>query len=173
MFMKIQVGSLSEGVHEYSFRSAPAELGLSPEFNEEIRVGAFLEKSTNEFLLRARIESGATWDCDRCVTAFRAPIETTYQMYYVFEGGRGGETDPSQVQVVPAGLNVIDIADDVRQTLELSVPLKRVCRDSCRGLCPHCGKNLNEGSCECVPPAADGRWDKLKELKNITKHDAR
>lgn len=173
MFMKIQVGGLSEGIHEYSFHSSPAELGLPPEFNEEIRVGARLEKNPGHFLLRAEIDSGATWACDRCVTLFRAPIAVSYQMCYVFEGEGTGQCDPSETQVVPAALNVIDISDDIRQTLELAVPLKKVCREGCRGLCPHCGKNLNEDTCDCAPIPADGRWDKLKELKNITKHDAR
>lgn len=169
--MKIQVGGLSEGVHEYAFQSAPAEIGLSPEFDQEVRVNAVLEKNPGEFRLRAKIAAGATWECDRCVAAFRTPIEASYEMYYVFEGGP--DLDPAEVQVVPTSVNVIDIAEDVRQSVELSVPLKRVCREDCRGLCPYCGTNLNEGSCACVPAHADGRWDKLKEWKNITKHDAR
>jgi uncharacterized protein len=169
--MKIQVGGLSEGVHEYSFQTPPAEIGLPSEFDQEVRVDAVLEKGPSEFRLRATIAAGATWECDRCVTAFRTPLTASYDMYYVFEGGPG--LDPSEVQVVPASLNVIDIAEDVRQTVELSVPLKRVCRENCRGLCPYCGTNLNEGSCSCVPAPADSRWDKLKELKNITKHDVR
>ena len=167
--MKIQVGGLSEGVHEYSFQSPPAEIGLSPEFDEEVRVSAVLEKSPGEFRLRAAISAGARWECDRCVAPIRTPIETSYQMVYVLEGGPG--LDPAEIQVIPASLNVIDIAEDVRQTVELSVPLKRVCAENCRGLCPYCGTNLNEGTCACEPAPADSRWDKLKELKN--NHDVR
>ena len=68
--------------------------------------------------------------------------------------------------MIAPGQTVIDMADDVRQTVLLSVPLKNVCRDECRGLCPLCGRNLNEGTCDCKETPVDGRWDKLKELQN-------
>jgi uncharacterized protein len=167
--MKIQVGGLSEGVHEYSFQSPPAEIGLSASFVDEVRVSAVLEKSSGEFRLKAAITAGAQWECDRCVTPFKTPLGASYLMVYVFEGGP--DLDPTEMQVIPASLNVIDIAEDVRQSVELSVPLKRVCRETCRGLCPYCGTNLNDGSCACEPAPADSRWDKLKELKN--NHDVR
>jgi uncharacterized protein len=64
------------------------------------------------------------------------------------------------------GQTVIDMADDVRQTVLLAVPLKNVCREDCRGLCPQCGRNLNDGACDCKETRVDGRWDKLKELQN-------
>jgi uncharacterized protein len=171
--MKIQVGGLSEGLHTYSFTISPGDLGLPPEFNQDVSVEAELEKSGGEFLLRARVSNGATWECDRCVAQFSRPASSEYQMYYISQGADAARYDPVELQALPAGVTVIDITDDVRQTVLLSVPLKRVCREDCRGLCPHCGKNLNEGPCGCVPTLVDGRWDKLKELQNNTKHDVR
>jgi uncharacterized protein len=87
-------------------------------------------------------------------------------MHYVWEETEAERIDPSEVQVMPPGQTVIDLADDVRQTLLLAFPLKNVCREECRGLCSRCGKNLNEGSCDCKETLVDGRWDKLKELQN-------
>ena len=171
--MKIQVGGLSEGVHPYSFTATPAELGVEADFAEDIAVEATLEKSNGEFLLRATVATNANWQCDRCVAQYRNPIAAGYQMYYIWEGGDGARFDPAEVQVIPPGSNMIDIGEDVRQTLLLSVPLKRVCREDCKGLCPHCGKNLNEGTCGCTVTLPDGRWDKLKDLQIKTKHDVR
>jgi uncharacterized protein len=48
----------------------------------------------------------------------------------------------------------------------LAVPIKTVCGDACKGLCPQCGKNLNHGDCQCEPVAEDPRWDALKGLKD-------
>ena len=171
--MKIQAGGLSEGLHRYNFRVTPVELGLSPEFEDAVAVEAELEKTSREMLLKAKVSAAVTWECDRCVIPFRAQVESGFQTYYVTDGADIARLDLADVQVIPSGSNVIEIADDVRQSIVLSVPLKRICREDCKGLCPHCGKNLNYGPCGCRDTIADGRWDKLKELLNKIKDDVR
>jgi len=54
------------------------------------------------------------------------------------------------------------LEDAVREQVLLSVPLKVVCREECKGLCPTCGKNRNAESCGCAPPLGDPRWSALK-----------
>ena len=164
--MKIQVGGLSEGVHEYRFRTTPAELELPPVFRDEVETSVTLEKTSRQLFLRATGGTTADVECDRCVTPFRETLEFGYQMHYVPEEPDAGRVDPSEVQVLPPGSTMIDLSDDVRQSILLAFPLKHVCRDDCKGLCPRCGKNLNEGSCDCKDDPLDGRWDKLKELQN-------
>jgi len=46
------------------------------------------------------------------------------------------------------------------------LPLKAICREDCKGLCPHCGKNLNQEQCNCAEPMEDPRWSALKEIKD-------
>ena len=164
--MKIQVGGLSDGVHPYSFRITPDELGLPPEFPDEVEIKATLEKTSRQLLLKASVATTAEVPCDRCVAPVRRPLGSRYQMHYVWEESEAERVDPSEVQVILPGQTVIDMADDVRQTVLLSFPLKNVCREDCRGLCSQCGKNLNEGSCDCREPLVDGRWDKLKTLQD-------
>ena len=53
----------------------------------------------------------------------------------------------------------------VREQVLLQAPQFTLCREDCRGPCPTCGKDLNEGACECVPEAAPGPWDALKNVK--------
>ncbi|HET8668748.1 MAG TPA: DUF177 domain-containing protein, partial [Terriglobales bacterium] len=59
----------------------------------------------------------------------------------------------------------LELEDVLREQVLLSVPIKTVCRDECKGFCPHCGKNLNVETCSCKPAAADPRWDALKGIK--------
>ena len=66
---------------------------------------------------------------------------------------------------MPPTLAVIDLGEDVRQTLILAVPLKLLCRPECKGLCPQCGTNLNNETCSCTTVEADPRWDALRALK--------
>jgi uncharacterized protein len=51
----------------------------------------------------------------------------------------------------------------VRDALLLELPLAPLCREDCRGLCAHCGADLNDGPCDCAPPR-DPRWDALDVL---------
>ena len=46
-------------------------------------------------------------------------------------------------------VEVLDVSDEAREALALSVPFRALCREDCKGLCPRCGKNLNEGPCGC------------------------
>jgi len=70
--------------------------------------------------------------CGRCLEPFERPYSSSFHFDY-----------PVKDQVV------LDVTDDVRQEVLLSYPLLVICKKECRGLCPACGKNLNEGSCSC------------------------
>jgi uncharacterized protein len=60
----------------------------------------------------------------------------------------------------------VELEDILREQVLLAVPIKTVCREECKGLCPQCGKNLNTGECQCEPVAGDPRWDALKGLRD-------
>jgi uncharacterized protein len=59
----------------------------------------------------------------------------------------------------------IDLAPLVRENMLLSMPIRIVCRPDCKGLCPNCGQNWNEGPCTCQQETADNRWAALEDLK--------
>ena len=59
--------------------------------------------------------------------------------------------------------HILDLTEVLRQDILVAVPMHVVCRESCRGLCPSCGKNLNEGDCDCKAEP-DPRWAALSEL---------
>jgi uncharacterized protein len=50
------------------------------------------------------------------------------------------------------------------------LPLKVTCREECKGLCPHCGKNLNQEQCSCSVTVEDPRWAALKEVRSKLEH---
>lgn len=69
-----------------------------------------------------------------------------------------------EVSMNVAGLETVDLTEEIREASILAFPYFPVCRESCRGVCPVCGTNLNRGSCSCVRPA-DNRWDTLNQLE--------
>jgi uncharacterized metal-binding protein YceD (DUF177 family) len=63
----------------------------------------------------------------------------------------------------------LDLGHMVREQLFLALPMKRLCREACAGLCPACGINRNTGRCDCPPEAADARLAPLKKLLDRSK----
>jgi uncharacterized protein len=63
----------------------------------------------------------------------------------------------------------IQLEDVVKEQVLLSAPLRVLCAEDCKGLCPQCGRNKNASACECVEVRTDPRWDALAELKNKLK----
>jgi uncharacterized protein len=65
----------------------------------------------------------------------------------------------------PFTTKAVEVADEVRQSLLLALPVKPLCRPDCRGLCTRCGKNLNAGACGCLEAPKEGPFAALKNLK--------
>jgi len=76
------------------------------------------------------------------------------------------ELDDHEMVVAYYEGNHLDLGEVVREQCVLSLPLKPLCREDCRGRCPSCGKNRNLESCECSAPeeAGDPRLAALKKL---------
>jgi uncharacterized protein len=106
--------------------------------------------------------------CSRCLVATESPIEIGFQEEFipVIDPVSAKHITPQESDegfVIDADL-VLDLGESLRQYALMSAPSKPLCRPDCAGLCPTCGKNLNEGPCGC-PPAADDRWGTLAALK--------
>ena len=59
----------------------------------------------------------------------------------------------------------MELEDILREQVLLALPMQRVCSDVCKGICPVCGKNRNETTCDCRLESADDRWGALRDLK--------
>jgi uncharacterized protein len=80
------------------------------------------------------------------------------------DAGLEDADDESDVFVLDPGARSLDLRPAVREEWLLAVPAFSVCREDCKGLCPKCGADLNEGPCDC-PPSTDARWDALKAAR--------
>jgi uncharacterized protein len=58
------------------------------------------------------------------------------------------------------------LEDVLREQVLLALPLKVTCREDCKGLCPECGKNLNQEQCSCSREVEDPRWAALKDVRS-------
>ena len=110
--------------------------------------------------------------CARCLEPVHYPIQRDYDLLYRPQGwdSSGGEKEV-EMQDKDAAISYyegegLELKDVLQEQMLLEVPLKTLCKDECKGLCPHCGRNLNTGECECAKAATDPRWEALKDLKD-------
>jgi uncharacterized protein len=164
--LKIRISQLSYGLHEYHFRADSGEIGLDSNFNRAVNVDATLDKSPRQLLLRAEVKTGGRFQCDRCLEEFEQSLSSHYSMVYVFDHADSASLPPDEMQVIGVDTPSIDLAEDVRQVVLLSVPLKLLCREDCKGLCPHCGANRNERGCDCRETNDNPQWRGLEGLLN-------
>ena len=164
--MKINISNLSEGVHEYDFEEISSSIELDERFSKPVFVKVELAKRRRQLFLTAHVKTSGRFTCDRCLEDFDTDLELDYRMTYVYEMNDAEGLDQDEVTVIHASTNVIDIADDVRDYILLTVPMKLLCKDDCAGLCRKCGKNLNHGPCSCPADDVDPRWEKLKQIMN-------
>jgi len=121
----------------------------------------------NGLLVTGALETTVELECTRCLSTFlarpRFEIEEEFRPTLDVVSGARLEQEPDQD---PANLidehHILDLAEIVRQDLLLSLPPSPVCRPDCRGLCPQCGQDLNEASCDCHADITDPRWAVLK-----------
>lgn len=164
--MKLNTGSLSIGVKEYSFVEDTDTVGLDERFTGDVAVSVRVEKTQKMIELQAAIRVPAKLVCDRCAEEFEKFIQTNYRMVYFFNKADSGGYPVEEVVILPSENTIIDISDDVRQFIQLTIPLKVLCRNDCKGLCQICGTNRNVNTCECTDSYIDPRWEQLNKLLN-------
>jgi uncharacterized protein len=163
--MKIKISNLSDGVHNFNFEEAVKDININEPFFGNILVEAELNKSHSQLVLSAKISAKANFDCDRCNNSFDAAITNSYKMVYMI-GMAPEESESINIAYLPPDADKIVLDIDVRDYALLAVPMKKLCNEDCKGLCPKCGKNLNEGDCSCDHINFDDRWLPLMKLKS-------
>jgi uncharacterized protein len=150
---------------------SPAELRL-PEGVEvgPVEVDGSLARAEPDFLLSARLRYAQRAPCDRCLRSVELPVETGFDLVVVER--RGGKAEGGERQVAEDELGLLEVAGDsietaplVAEQVQLNLPTRPLCREDCAGLCPRCGRNWNDGPCDCPPIAPDPRWAALAGWK--------
>lgn len=129
----------------------------------EVRVRAS-EAGTGEVVARGTVHGKLAQECRRCLT----PVETDFRsdLTMVFLSEEQDAEDDGGVYLFEATGRELDLGGAVREEVILAMNPYVVCKPECRGLCPRCGTDLNEDSCDCTEEDLDPRWAALRELKS-------
>jgi uncharacterized protein len=124
--------------------------------------------------LKGRLSTGIELQCARCLEAVRQEVKRDFELLYRPLGADAGRdelsiTDAEAEIGYYQGHGVL-LEDVLREQVLLALPLKITCRPDCKGLCPQCGKNLNQEQCSCSTEVEDPRWAALKDVRNRLEH---
>jgi uncharacterized protein len=114
--------------------------------------------------VRGRLRTMVRQACRRCLSTVEQPVDDVVDMLFDTLGEDEEEAE-GEVYPLPARGDTLDLRDAVREQLLLRAPEFVLCREECRGLCPQCGTDLNQGECDCAPEKAESPWDALKNVK--------
>ncbi len=163
--MRIKISGLENGMYDYDFEADIEKIDLTEPLFGKYNTNVVLNKFDDQIILEASTTAGANFICDRCGTAFKQTVKSKYKMIYLLRSIEGAEEEINITYLSP-DTHMIDILKDVRDYMILSTPMKRLCKEDCKGLCAKCGADLNEKQCDCNDDEIDDRWKVLSELKH-------
>lgn len=102
-------------------------------FISSLKVDVKLRKTVNVLSADVEVKSMVLSSCSRCLKEEEKDFSKTFNLNYEIKKGD----------------NFIDLSPEIREEIILGYPVKILCKDDCRGLCPKCGKDLNLGKCDC------------------------
>lgn len=173
--MRVNIADLKAeaGLHKrvpLEITPEPIEMGGDRiEFSGPFTGEAEIWNTGDRLFVEAKVSGEATVACSRCLTPVRLPLDVDFDEEFI-EGTPAApvaeeEESPEERAVSYFEGDEIDLTDPLRENIVLALPMKPLCKDDCAGLCPSCGKNLNEGPCDCAGDAdVDPRLSVLQNL---------
>lgn len=155
----------------FEFEIEPDEFGsIAPgaELTEAVHVQGSVTNTGYSMLVRGRAEADVRLQCSRCLHTVDTRVEAQIEERYRRAGAEVDVGDDPLAEDDDVGYyerDRIDVGEVVRENFALQIPMKPVCDDDCRGLCPQCGINLNVDSCSCRQDDTDPRLAVLREWK--------
>lgn len=170
--MKINLARLEDGLNEIEAELDIETLGLTDDedvnerFTEPIYLKIMIDKIRSQFFMKVKMTTTSHLVCDCCLDNFTKKVNDTFKIIISTEEKYNADySSDKDFRVLPSGVNEIDITDDIRESLLLTIPMQIKCADDCKGLCSRCGANLNHEQCDCDTEEIDPRWEVLKKLK--------
>jgi uncharacterized protein len=160
-----------------------ADLGGDPLISvSPVRMSGTITPMDQEYLLDGELSWSGELACSRCVSPYAfseaIPLHLRLRKRPAAPGKpekiRAAEAEDQEIEVDPGEVDVVSFDEPVlpfgeiaREQVLMALPMKPLCREDCRGLCPTCGEDMNVTECGCAGQAADPRWEALRLLKKV------
>jgi uncharacterized protein len=151
----INLATLPAGRSRIEAESDGTAIGLPEgEWSGPVRAELLLDKTNDQVTMRGTVRAVARVECVRCLRVCDQPVEAELLVYADRSGTSRHDDEETDLErdhyMKFHDGRQLDIGDEVREALLLEFPFTPHCREDCRGLCPKCGADLNEGPCEHV-----------------------
>ncbi len=169
--LKAPIGNVRE--YEISDPIDILEIGVVSKVEGTVK----LTRTNRGILAQGTLQTRIPVECSRCLKVFDYPLSVDIEEEYfpVIDVNSG---TPLEIPEEPGGFtidehHILDLKEAIRQNILLAIPMKPLCREDCAGLCQSCGKDLNQGQCDCNKAEIDPRWSKLAKLSTAGKKSKR
>lgn len=129
---------------------------------DDVLIEGTLTNQGEEVFLSGVLKLTYTGQCARCLK----PVTRTMTLQL---NERFSSRDTDDDDVYPYEGNFVDLTKTVNDNIIVALPVRLLCSEQCKGLCPVCGKNLNQGSCQCRPEQEDKKQEKTENPFGILK----
>ena len=169
--MRIELENLEGVKSNFAHVYQPDDLGP---VDERIRLIGPVDVKGNvrlagtEVFVNGHIDTRVQVECDRCLQPVELPVRADFALEYItgsdYESSEAAELTEAEMSVSVFDGEAIDVDEIVKEQINLAVPSRTLCREDCKGLCPECGIDRNNGECSCVTYDIDPRWAALKNF---------
>ncbi|MBL7033885.1 MAG: DUF177 domain-containing protein [Candidatus Delongbacteria bacterium] len=161
--MEIAIAELKPGANHFEAEEDWQSLELPPvEFPAAITIRSLADLEGRLLTVRHHLLTTAQLTCDRCLRQFSQSIDLDERFIFAIDPRSEYDDD---VIVVQSEEQLLPLNQNLREMLLLTLPLQKLCRDDCQGLCPLCGSDLNQAKCDCRLAPDNSLKVALKQLK--------
>lgn len=162
MFLDLKKIFANEGATlpiEYEMDMSNTDYSGDFPLKQPVKISGLISNRASMVELQLRIDYIFSADCHRCGTF----CESSHTLNLLKTLAVSVESEENDT-IITVGDMQLDLDELVFSEVYMSLPTKHLCRDACKGICAKCGKNLNDGECDCVKKEIDPRLAKLAEL---------
>lgn len=170
VFINLKNELKNESFIERTFSVPFESLDLPSEYsskNKDVNVHLFIFKEKDGYLISISVKSDIQLSCDRCLEPFNMSLEGKSNIFLSKKKLEGGELHEDDL--IARHLEdeeKFNLSELLREEILVQTPMKALCDENCRGICPVCGSNRNENPCSCEEKQrkADSPFAKLQAL---------
>jgi uncharacterized protein len=162
--MKVQISDIISGKDrnkkiDYEFQIPQFDFeGDKIKSAGSCEVVGMISSDSDILILNAKIKVNLEMICSRCLDTFIYPIDIDIEERFTINSK---SQDEEAIVVID---DVLDITEVVETSIISTLPIKRICKEDCKGLCQECGCNLNSNTCSCNKEDVDIRFESLRGL---------
>ena len=143
------------------------------EFREPLKISIKAFRIRELFEVEGTFQTRVRLACSRCLKDFDMPLKSNFALTYTNELPdlkEASDEEEVELRIEDVGLlyfrgEEIDLREGIQEQLVMAFPLRTVCVETCRGLCPKCGADLNQRDCGCQLSPTGNKFEALKKLK--------